>query len=48
MDEIDSKDKVEKVCRKARVALDECVFTMGHVKMGTTMVMASIEGDPGQ
>ena len=45
MDEIDSKDKVEKVCRKARVALDECVFTMGHVKMGTTMVMASIEGD---
>lgn len=44
-DEIDSKDKVEKTCLKARVALDECAFNMGHVKMGTTMVMASIEGD---
>ena len=44
-DEIDSKDKVEKACLKARVALDECAFNMGHVKMGTTMVMASIEGD---
>ena len=45
VDEIDSKDKVEKACLKARVALDECAFNMGHVKMGTTMVMASIEGD---
>ena len=44
-DEIDRKDKVEKACLKARVALDECAFNMGHVKMGTTMVMASIEGD---
>ena len=44
-DEIDSKDKVEKACLKARVALDECALNMGHVKMGTTMVMASIEGD---
>lgn len=44
-DEIDSKDKVEKACLKARVALDECAFNMGYVKMGTTMVMASIEGD---
>lgn len=44
-DEIDSKDKVEKACLQARVALDECAFNMGHVKMGTTMVMASIEGD---
>lgn len=44
-DEIDSKDKVEKACLKARVALDECAFNMGHVKMGTTMVMASIEGN---
>ena len=44
-DEIDSKDKVDKACRKARVALDECSFAMEHVKMGTTMVMASIEGD---
>ena len=45
VDETDSKDKVEKVCRKAKVALDECAFAMGHVKMGTTMVMASIEGE---
>ena len=45
VDEIDTKDKVEKACRKARVALDECSFAMEHVKMGTTMVMASIEGD---
>lgn len=45
VDEIDSKDKVEKACRKARVALDEYSFAMEHVKMGTTMVMASIEGD---
>ena len=45
VDEIDSKDKVEKACLKARVALDDCAFNMGHVKMGTTMVMASIEGD---
>ena len=45
LDDIDSKDKVEKACRKARVALDECSFAMEHVKMGTTMVMASIKGD---
>lgn len=45
VDETDSKEKVEKACRKARITLDECSFAMGHVKMGTTMVMASIEGD---
>ena len=45
VDEIDSKDKVDRACRKARVALDERSFAMGHVEMGTTMVMASIEGD---
>ena len=45
VDEIDSKKKVERACQKARVALDEHSFAMGHVKMGTTMVMASIEGD---
>ena len=45
VDEIDSKSKVEKACRKARITLDECSFAMKHVKMGTTMVMASIEGD---
>lgn len=45
VDETDSKQKVERACRKARVALDDSAFAMGHVKMGTTMVMASIEGD---
>ena len=45
VDETDSKLKVERACLKARVALDDCTFAMGHVKMGTTMVMASIEGD---
>ena len=45
VDETDSKLKVERACLKARVALDDCTFAMGHVKMGTTMVMASIEVD---
>ena len=45
VDETDRKLKVERACLKARVALDDCTFAMGHVKMGTTMVMASIEGD---
>lgn len=45
VDEADSMQKMERACRKARVALDECSFAMGHVEMGTTMVMASIEGD---
>lgn len=40
----DGKEKMEEVCRKARVALDERSYSMGHVEMGTTMVMASIEG----
>lgn len=43
--ESDSKEKVERACRKARVALDEQSYSIGHVEMGTTMVMASIEGD---
>lgn len=43
--ESDCKEKVERACRKARVALDEHSYSIGHVEMGTTMVMASIEGD---
>lgn len=43
--ESDNKEKVEGACRKARVALDERSCLMGRVEMGTTMVMASIEGD---
>ena len=42
VDETDSKLKVERACLKARVALDDCTFAMGHVKMGTTMVMARL------
>ena len=33
------------VCHKASVAFDRKSFDMGHVQMGTTMVMASIEGN---
>lgn len=43
--ESDSEEKVERACRKACVALDERSFSMEHTEMGTTMVMASIEGD---
>lgn len=43
--ESDCKEKVERACQKARVALDEHSYSIGHVEMGTTMVMASIEGD---
>lgn len=41
--EPDGREKVERTCRKARVALDERACSMGHVGMGTTMVMASIK-----
>lgn len=43
--EPDSKEKVEEVCRQACAALDERSHSMGHLEMGTTMVMASIEGN---
>lgn len=39
----DSEKKVREACRKASVAIDRKSFDMGHVQMGTTMVMASIE-----
>ena len=44
-DEPDSEEKVKRVCSKTRVAIDERSFSMGHVEMGTTMVMVSIGGD---
>ena len=44
-DEPDSKEKVEKACQKARVAIDKRSSSLGNIQMGTTMVMASIEGD---
>lgn len=43
--ESDCKDKVERACLKARVALDEQSYSIGHVEMGTTMVMVGIESD---
>lgn len=44
-DEPDSEAKVKKACNRARVAMNERSSSMGHVEMGTTMVMVSIEGD---
>ena len=41
----DCEKKVKEACRKASVALDKKSFALGHVQMGTTMVMASIEDD---
>lgn len=42
-DESDGREKVAKACRKACKVLDEQSYSMGHVEMGTTMVMAGIE-----
>lgn len=41
----DCEKKVREVCHKASIAIDRKCFDMGHVQMGTTMVMASIEGN---
>lgn len=41
----DNEDKVIKACKKASVAIDEKSFELNHCQMGTTMVMASIEGN---
>lgn len=40
----DSEKKVREACHKASVAFDRKSYNLGHVQMGTTMVMASIEG----
>lgn len=40
----DCMEKVQEACRKASVALDKCADELGHAEMGTTMVMASVEG----
>lgn len=45
LDKPDNEEKIEKACQKTRVALDERSYLMGHVEIGTTMVMACIEGD---
>lgn len=39
----DGEKKVREACHKASVAIDRKSFDLGHVQMGTTMVMASIE-----
>ena len=40
----DCTEKVQEACRKALEALNKCADKLGHVEMGTTMVMASVEG----
>lgn len=44
-DEVDGKDKAENACKVASEAMDSKSDAMRHSEMGTTMVMASIEGD---
>lgn len=38
-------DKAKKACRSASAKLDARAYEMKHVQMGTTLVMASIEGN---
>lgn len=40
----DCEEKVQEACRRASEALDECAERLGHIEMGTTMVMVSVEG----
>ena len=44
-DEPDSETKVNNACAHAMRALDKKSDSLNHCQMGTTMVMASIEGD---
>ena len=44
-DESDSEAKVNNACAHAMRALDKKSDSFNHCKMGTTMVMASIDGD---
>lgn len=44
-EEPDSETKVNKACAYAMRALDKKTYSLNHCQMGTTMVMASIEGD---
>ena len=44
-DEPDSETKVEKACAHAMRALDKKAYSLNHCQMGTTMVMAGIEGN---
>ena len=44
-DEPDNEKMVKKACAHAMRALDKKANSLNHCQMGTTMVMASIEGD---
>ena len=44
-DEPDNEEMVKKACAHAMRALDKKSDSLNHCQMGTTMVMASIEGD---
>ncbi len=44
-DEPNCEEKIKKVCAHAMRALDKKSNSLNHCQMGTTMVMASIEGD---
>ena len=44
-DEPDNEEMVKKACAHAMRALDKKANSLNHCQMGTTMVMASIEGD---
>ena len=44
-DFVDCEDKIRKACKKASEALNKHADELSHAEMGTTMVMASIEGD---
>lgn len=41
----DSRDKMDAACAHASQALDKRSSELGHIEMGTTLVMASIEND---
>ena len=44
-DEPDSETKVNNACAHAMRALDKKAYSLNHCQMGTTMVMAGIEGN---
>lgn len=45
LEEPDSYEKVKTACRKASIAFDKRATDMRHTEMGSTMVMACIQGD---
>lgn len=43
--EPDTSEKVIKACKKASHQFDKKVYELGHTQMGTTMVMACLQGN---